>query len=102
TKRKKITIRPSFIHSDMVYRRSILLFSTPRWVPNKLSKASESGEFAIINDRIRHANNMMPPPVLESKKSLKAFGLINFAIAAKLLKIIYFLGSRFSVLSFKV
>src|SRR5690606_11936137 len=90
TNKKKITMSPSFIQSATLYRRWICSFSKPSSVFNKALKPSAKGLFAMINDRIRQKNNKIPPPVLESKNSLRGFRLINFAMGAKLLKIICF------------
>src|SRR5690606_32484995 len=90
TNKKKKTLNPSFIQSATLYRRWICLLSKPNCVFNNALNPSAKGLFAMINDRIRQKNNKMPPPVLESKNSLRGFRLINFAMGAKLLKIICF------------
>src|SRR5690606_19731370 len=80
TNRKKITIRPSSIHCLIEYLRWIDSFSKPTCVESKVSKLSPRGELATIKAKTTQTINNIPPPVLDSKNSLKERRLISFDI----------------------
>ena len=77
TSRKKIAIRPSFIHK----RRGYLKFTLPKLHPNSVSSKSENKllapELAIIKLITTHTRSIAPPADLEVKKSLNELKFIN-------------------------
>lgn len=68
----------------------MLSFSNPSFVDKRLLNDAAKGLLAMVNEIIKHANNSIPPPVLEFKNSLKLRRLISLAMGTKILKIVGF------------